>query len=116
MKTSLCPSCGINKWSAAQTKDGLCFECGGKHIKKPNDLARAVNLVLDAGLSTGHAETCFDLVGELLDQMAEIRNENERLSKAIVTHRQTLTKLTGEDSKTLELQGGADARLWAVLK
>jgi len=34
-----CPSCGVKKWSAAQSKDGLCDECAGRKPKglKPKE-------------------------------------------------------------------------------
>jgi hypothetical protein len=30
-RSETCPSCGISKWSAAQSKDGLCDECAGRN-------------------------------------------------------------------------------------
>ena len=38
------------------------------------DLEAAVKLVLAAGLSTGHADTCADLMEEVLSQFKENKN------------------------------------------
>ncbi len=46
-------------------------------------LERAVQLVRDAGLSTGHADDCEGLVREMLMQMEEIRRERDDLRAEI---------------------------------
>lgn len=42
-------------------------------MKTDPELARAIKLVLEMGLSTGHADNWPDLVDELLEQYRELR-------------------------------------------
>lgn len=44
-------------------------------VKPDPELERAVKLVLEAGLSTGHADNWPDLVDELLEQYQELREK-----------------------------------------
>jgi proteasome assembly chaperone (PAC2) family protein len=45
------------------------------------DLNAACALVASAGLATGHADSAAQLVAEVLDQVADIRAEAERLQQ-----------------------------------
>lgn len=44
-------------------------------MKMDLELERAIKLVLEAGLSTGHADNWPDLVDELLEQYRELREK-----------------------------------------
>jgi hypothetical protein len=46
-----------------------------------SDLNAACALVASAGLATGHADSAAQLVAEVLDQVADIRAEAERLQQ-----------------------------------
>lgn len=86
MKTALCPSCNIKKYSAAHSKDGLCYECGGR-----------ANTVMDP------EHTC-----ECCDQLVILK-------RAVNRHRETIIANPSDNPETLEKQGHADAVLWGVL-
>jgi uncharacterized small protein (DUF1192 family) len=47
------------------------------------DLNAACALVVSAGLATGHADSAEQLVAEVLDQVADLRAEIERLRAAL---------------------------------
>lgn len=46
-------------------------------------LERCAEMVIKAGLATGHADTVESLMAEVLAQVAELRAENERLREVV---------------------------------
>lgn len=48
-----------------------------------SDLEDAVKLVLEAGHSTGHADSCKELVEEMLDNLRELEKELDLYKKTV---------------------------------
>jgi hypothetical protein len=64
---------------------GQDIDVGYEVMQLRADLNDACALVVSAGLATGHADSAAQLVAEVLDQVADMRAEIDRLQKIIKT-------------------------------
>ena len=90
-----CYACGA--MVPASLEDGeivhKCLACGALNEPNTSELERCCRLVIEAGYSTGHADTAYGLVEELIDQLKTANAARHALGEECGKHIGTMEQI-----------------------